>query len=111
MNEELIEFYEELKDALEKQAQDLADKLIEKNPEYYLIGYTDRGLEDFGYGLVKLDEQPEFDEDKAIEDAYERLAQDINNGGDDLELYYKLFVENNRLTSALAKLILRIGGV
>lgn len=111
MNEELIEFYEELKDALEKQAQDLADYLIENNPEDYLVGYSDRGYEDFGYGLVKLDEQPEFDEDRALVDAYERMAQDINNSGEDLELYYKLFVENNKLTSALAKLILRIGGV
>ena len=60
---------------LQEQVQDLADKLIEENPEYYLIGYTDRGLEDFGYGLVKLDEQPEFDEDKAIEDAYQNADQ------------------------------------
>ena len=111
MNEELIEFYEELKDALNKHAEHLADYLIENNPEDYLVGYSDRGYEDFGYGLVKLDEQPEFDEDKALLDAYERMAQDINNGGDDLELYYQLFVENNKLTSALAKLILRIGGV
>ena len=111
MNEELIEFYEELKDALNKHAEWLADRMIEDYPEGYLIGYSDRGYEDFGYGLVKLDEQPEFDEDKALLDAYERMAQDINNGGNDLELYYQLFVENNKLTSALAKLILRIGGV
>ena len=111
MNEELTEFYDELKDVLNKHAEHLADYLIENNPEDYLIGYSDRGYEDFGYGLVKLDEQPEFDEDKALLDAYERMAQDINNGGNDLELYYHLFVENNKLTSALAKLILRIGGV
>ena len=111
MNEELIEFYEELRDAVEKQAEHLANYLIEENPEEYLIGYSDRGYEDFGYGLVKLDEQREFDEDRALLDAYERMAQDINNGGNDLELYYQFFVENNKLTTALAKLILRIGGV
>ena len=72
MNEELIEFYEELKDALAEQAEKLADHLIEENPEEYLIGYSDRGYEDFGYGPVKLDEQPEYDEDKALLDAYEK---------------------------------------
>lgn len=111
MNEELIEFYEELKDALAEQAEKLADHLIEENPEEYLIGYSDRGYEDFGYGLVKLDEQPEYDEDKALLDAYETMAYDINNGGDYMELYHCLFAENNKLTFALAKLILRIGGV
>lgn len=111
MNEELIEFYEELKDALSKHAEHLADYLLEENPEEYLIGYSDRGYEDFGYGPVKLDEQPEYDEDKALLDAYEKMADDINSGGDYMELYYHLFAENNKLTSALAKLILRIGGV
>ena len=111
MNEELIEFYEELRDAVEKQAEHLADYLIENNPEDYFIGKSDYGHYNNGVGFVTIGEQDEFDEDKALLDAYERMAQDISNGGDDLELYYKLFVENNRLTSALAKLILRIGGV
>lgn len=111
MNEELIEFYEELKDAVEKQAEKLSKYLIENNPEDYFIGKSDCGCYNNGVGFVTIDEQDEFDEDKALRDAYERMAQDINNGGDDLELYYHLFIENNKLTSALANLILRIGVV
>jgi hypothetical protein len=110
-NEELIEFYEELRDAVLRQAEHLADYLIENNPEDYVIGKSDCGYYNNGVGFVTIDEQDEFDEDKALIDAYERMAQDINNGGDDLELYYNFFVENDRLKSALAKLILRIGGV
>lgn len=111
MNEELIEFYEELRDAAEKQAEHLIDYLIEDNPENYIIGKSDCGCYNNGVGFVTIDEQVEFDKDKALLDAYERMAQDINNGGDDLELYYELFANNNRLQTALAKLILRIGGI
>lgn len=110
-NEELIEFYEELKSEINKRAEHLADYLIEENPEEYLCGHSDYGTADFGFGQVKLDELAEYDEDKALTDAYEKMADDINNGGNYMELYYHLFAENNKLTSALAKLILRIGGI
>jgi hypothetical protein len=110
-NEELIEFYEELKDAVNNEAYKLADELIEKNPEDYSLGTSDYGYYHNGVGFATIGESEDFDEDLAYKDAIELIAQDINNNGEDYEFFYKFFANNDKLQSALAKLILRVGGM
>lgn len=93
---------EALKEAFEEMVSERADKLIENNPEDYVCGTSDCGYENFGCGYVKLNEQYEYDEDQAYEDAKEEIISELVNNEEDAPYY--LF-ENNKFTIALGKFL------
>lgn len=103
--EELTNFYDELKKSVQAEAKKLADNLIENNPNEYNPREVDYGYYHNGTGFSCYGKDTEYDENKAFEHAIDKIATDIANSGDDYEFYYKFFVENNKLTEALAKLI------
>lgn len=55
----------------------IADKLIENNPEDYEKGYVDYGYYHNGVGMACYGKEMEYDEDKAFEDAKEKIIEDI----------------------------------
>ncbi len=105
MIENLIDFYGEFKKAVEDLAQKRAEQLIEEKPEDYNPQVVDCGYYNNGVGFACYGKETEYNEDQARIDALEEIAEDLANGGQDLESYYSLFAENNKITSLLAKLV------
>jgi len=98
------EFIEQLQSAFKELANKRAQELMEADPEKYITGTTDCGYYNNGVGFAPCsDKEYEYDEDRAYEDAVEELSIDIANGSNDFETAIKLFVDNNKLTSALAQ--------
>ena len=100
-----MDFIEILKDEIRKMITKQADRLIEDDPEKYYMGRANLGSHQNGIGFVSDKGERVYDEDQAYDDAQELIAEDVANGSGDLETAYNLFIDNNKLTSALAELI------
>lgn len=98
-------FYDELKKAVYDETGKLSEKLIENNPEEYAAGVSDCGYYNNGVGFVRIDPEQEYDEDKTFDDALQEIAVDVANEGCNYDFNQKFFVENNKITEILAKLI------
>ena len=99
------EFTTLLKEAVQALASQRADELIEKKPEEYYTGTADYGYYNNGLGMACYGTESTYDEAKAYDDAIEELSIDIANGSQNLETVSKLFIDNNKLSTALAQLV------
>ena len=97
-----------LKDELRKMISKQADRLMEEDPEKYYEGTRDYGYYDNGVGMACYGKEKVYDEDQAYEDAKKLIAEDVANGSADYETAYTLFIDNNKITSALAKFIMEL---
>lgn len=66
-----------LKSEISSFLSDVANRLIENNPEDYETGYTDYGYYHNGVGFACCGKEMTYNEDKAYEDAKEKLVEDI----------------------------------
>lgn len=98
---EIKEFLKAADIALEKVIEDVAETLIDRNPEDYNPEYCDYGCYNNGVGWASYGGQVEYDEDKAREDAIEKIADSFENGETD----YYWVLEDENLCKALANLI------
>ena len=105
---EIENFNTELTKRVRDLASEIAESLIEKNPEDYYVNTVDYGYYDNGVGTACYGKEEVFDDDRAYEDALEVIATDIANGSNDYETAIKLFLEDEKITSALAKYILTL---
>ena len=85
---------------IDENIEKIAKKLIEDNPDEYYKGYESYGSYNNGVGMASYGGEDVYDEERAREDACEKLAEDTANGGDDYELLY-----NEKLLTAIAEYI------
>ena len=94
------ELLEVLGEVIDRELLRMSDKIIEEDPDEYYIGYADYGTYDNGCGKASYGGEKVYDEDKAYEEAIERLAVDTANGGEDYELLC-----NEKILTAIAEFI------
>lgn len=63
---------------MKKLLNKIAKKLIEKNPDKYLLGEDDYGYYNNGVGMACYGKEKVYDEEQAYEDAKEYLIENIN---------------------------------
>lgn len=105
---EIEDFNTELAKRVKELASEMAESLIENNPEKYHVDTADYGYYNNGVGMACYGKEEVYDDDKAYEDALEVIATDIANGSYDYETAIKLFMQDEKITSALAKYILTL---
>lgn len=94
-----------LKECLQDKIQEIADDLIENNPEAYCLG-KDTDYVNVGIGNVCVRSETIYDEDKAYEDAKEKFAESVENY--DSEEYLLQLLENDTFRNTLANMIRRL---
>lgn len=95
-----------MKNIVKNKIQEIADKLIEDNPDEYRLGYVDYGYYNNGVGMASCGGEWEYDEDKAYEDAKEKFAESVENY--DSEEYLLQLLENDTFRNTLANMIRRL---
>ena len=94
-----------LKECLQDKIQEIADNLIENNPEAYDLG-KDTDYVDVGIGSVCVRSDTIYDEDAAYKDAREKFAESVENY--DSEEYLLELLENDTFRNTLANMIRRL---
>ena len=95
-----------MKNIIKNKIQEIADKLIEDNPDEYRLGWASYGSYNNGVGMASYGGEWEYDEDKAYEDAKEKFAESIENY--DSEEYLLQLLENDIFRNTLANMIRRL---
>ena len=96
-NSELVD---ELGSIIDEKIESIAEQLIDENPDDYYLGEESLGWYHNGVGMASYGSHKAYDEDKAFEDAKEKLAEDTANGGEDYELLF-----DDKIMTVLAKFI------
>lgn len=95
-----LDYIDDINYIIDRKIEEIAETLIEENPEDYYLGYESYGWYHNGVGMASCGGEKVYDEDRAWNDASEKLAIDTANGGDDYELLY-----NEKFLTAIAKYI------
>ncbi len=102
---EILEFVNLLKETMSQVVSKEAQNLIEERPDDYSLGKETIDYYHNGVGFASCGTAEDFDEEQAYEDAWEMLARDAEKNGEDYEMPYILFAENEKLCKAFANLL------
>ena len=91
-----------LKEYLQDKIQEIADDLIENNPEAYCLG-KDTDYVNVGICNVCVRSETIYDEDAAFDDAREKFIESIEEG--DSEGYIQDLLENDEFRESLVNII------
>ena len=102
MNKEFKNFLKVADTVLEKLTESVAGDLIEKTPENYNPKFEDYGWYNNGVGMACCGGEYVYDEEKAYDDAKEKIAESIEH---DYIEYLDVLFENKEFCTALADYI------